>query len=373
MKKSTLITLILLVVGICLALAGFAAGGTKGFWIGNDGFHLSSADNGKIVTVDETYDSFKNIDADASFMDNITIKEGDSYRIQGQNYERFGGIRVQLEGDTLVVKAGKRADDREGWIINFGIDEWFGGGKKYQENCWIEITYPGGADLGTVNTTIDAGSTIVNGLSCETLKVKDDFGKVDITAVSCSDMDIRANAGDINVSDITASGSVTVTDDFGKVDITSVSCGDMDVKANAGDVKVSTVDASGEVIVNNDFGKVTIDKTVANKMSLSLSAGDLRASDVESGDMDVKSDFGLVSINGLKFSGLCEIQNDSGDVDIELLMSEDDVSYELTAEAGNVSVNGRKSGSTTTNRASSSGNNLKIDVDLGVVKVEFAG
>ena len=331
MKKSTAATLIVLIIGVCLALAGFAAGGMKAFWVDRDGFHISQTDKGNVVVVDETYNSFTNINVDADFLDRITIKEGDSYSVKGRNHSRNGGIDLRLDGDTLIVKATQK---KGGWAINFWEGSWFGLGSFERGDYRIEITYPAGARLGSVRSNLSAGDTRIQGIVCETLDARSDFGKVEVSSAKCESMDI---------------------------------------KSNAGDVVVDMAEVSGKIVINNDFGKVDIGDVTTTVISLKLNAGDLRASNVKTGDVSARNDFGQIVFDGLEFEGLCEIKNSSGDISLSLSMNEDSVGYELSTTAGSVTVDGQKYGGSVVNRLTGAGASLKVDADFGTIKVKFAG
>ena len=367
MKKGIVIALIVLIIGICLALVGFSAGGAKGFWIDRSGFHLSNAELGKLVKVDETFNSFKNIDVSADFLDKITIKEGTEFRVQGSNYERFGGITAELEGNTLVVKAVR--ENR--WMFNFGIDDLANWDKKHDE-CQVEITYPKGTQFDSVGVVTSAGIVNVRSLASDTLRLENDFGDMDVSGVRCSNMDINLNAGDIKISNIEASGDIKVISDFGRVVIDNASAKNMGLNLNSGDMQAKGI-RTGDISIVSNFGKVSIDDATADSMTLRLTSGDMQAKNITTGSLSAQSDFGKIDISGLKFTGLCEIFSTSGDVILALLMNEDEVGYELLTDAGDVKIDGRSIKGSVVNRLAGAGAELRVEVDFGSIRVNFAG
>jgi len=323
MKKIIWIPLVILIVGVVIALAAIGAGGLKGFWVDRGGFHLANTELGELVKVDEKYNSFKNIEINADFFDRITIKEGDAFAVRGQNYERFGGLSVELDGDTLRVES--RHDNR--WDLNIGVTNW---GYK-QDRAWLDVTYPKGSKLSDVRGTFSAARVTIKDLDCETITIKDDFGDVDLESVTADKLTADLSAGRLQTKNISA----------------------------------KTVSAS------SDFGKIEMDGTEADSLTLKLSAGDLSSNDTRAGNLNVKSDFGKVALDRLAFTGQCEIKCSSGDVSVGLLMNKDDLSYELSTEAGSVYVDGQRERSSITSRVPGSTADLRANADFGSVRLKF--
>ena len=322
MKKLSLVLLVILIIGVGLAMAGWAMGGPHGLWLDRHGLHLSGGERGDLVKVDETLAGFTNVDVRADFFDHITVKEGDAYTVRGARYERYGPIDVRLDGDTLKVTA---VHDRR-WI-DFAVDDF------WNHNSYLEITYPKGVKLGSAAVELSAGKLNVNGIECETLTVDDDFGDVDISNVSAKSLRAKLNAGDLKVRNVRAD------------------------KLN----------------VTNDFGKVTLDDAVSDDIVMKLNSGDMRGSGVSAGNLIVDNDFGKVVFDSLVFTGHCDIEANSGNVDLRLNMNKDDVSYELNVSAGSINVDGSKYGGSVSSRVAGAAANLRVGNDFGSISVDFRG
>jgi len=319
MRKITWIPLLIVVVGVCLALAGFANGGMKGFWFDRGGFQFATADRGNMVQVDEKYDGFNTIELNVDFLDKITFKEGDAFLVRGQNYERFGGLRVEKDGDKLRVNA-----KREGRWMNLDPGGW------NSNNCWVEIIYPKGSTFDEVRGYISAGRISISNLDCETLFINNDFGDVEVNGV---------NAGDI---------------------IFNLSAGNAKIRSAAADI----------IDISNDFGKVSLESITANSLKLQISSGDMSADTVSTGDLIVRSDFGSVKFDRLELGGRGDITMSAGDVNIGMNMSEGELDYDLSAEVGRVTVDG-KSGSSRSHSGGTSGASLSINSDFGAITLRF--
>ena len=362
MKKIIWIPLIIVIVGVLIALGGMAAGGPKGFWIDRGGVQLASTERGNLISVDETYTEFKNIEIDADFFDRITIKEGDAFTVKGQNYERFGGLKVKLEGETVKVDAKRERR----WVIGFGTERWV----FNDDLAWLEITYPKGTKLGDVKGTLSAARVYIHGLECKTLYIKDDFGDVDLEDVRAADnLTADLSAGRLKTRNITTT-TYSVSNNFGDAEIEDVQADNMTLDLSAGKLTTKNITAT-TFSASNDFGKIDIDGAVANSVTLKLSSGDLSANDVKAGNVTVKSSFGLVSLDRLEFTGVCDVQCNSGDVNIGVLMNEDALAYDLKTAAGSVSVDGKKMSGSVTNRVSGASADLRASADFGSVRLNF--
>ena len=367
MRKATWIPLIIIIIGLCLALAGFAIGGVKvatgglkGFWADRDGIH-SGSDRGRLVKVDESYKGFKDIELNADFFDQVTFKEGDGYAVQGQNYERYGGLKVRLDGDKLTIDS-----KREGRWINIGIDflNWD------EKDCWLEITYPKGAKFGSVRADMDAGRLNVSGFTCDDLYIDNDFGKVEVSAISCEFLTLIANSGDVRLSDIDVKKDATIDNDFGNVSLTEFDADVLRTKLNAGNANIKGVSAD-TIDIKNDFGRIDIDDVTADMLTLKLNSGDLSADSIKTKDLFIDSDFGLIRIDLLDLSGNGEIEQDSGDVRVGMNMDEDDLSYEIYTDAGSISVDGKKFTGSVVNHSAGKDASLIINSNFGKVTLKF--
>ncbi|MCL1896295.1 MAG: DUF4097 domain-containing protein [Clostridiales bacterium] len=361
MRKIVLIPLIIVIVGLCLALAGFATGGLKGLSFDRGGVHMNSVDRGELITVNETYKSFKNIEVDADYISRVTFKEGDGYAVKGENYERYGGLTVNLKGDTLMVNAKRDAK----WSINIGLEELWDSEKTY-----LEITYPKGAEFGDVKLDISVSKVAAAGIKCGNLYIRNDFGSINVSGATCGDMTLRAASGAVTLAGAAVEGTCDIRSDFGNVEVKGVNAKTLTAELSSGSLEAHDIGA-GTLKVSCDFGKATIDGAEADDMTLKLASGDLKGDNITTGGLTVTNEFGKTTLDRLLFTGRCEIDASSGSVGLKLLVAEDDLSYDLEASAGSVHVDGEKFSGSVRNRAPEAPASLTIRCDFGSINVDF--
>jgi len=362
MKKLIWIPLIILIIGVCIALAGFAKGGlTSGFYIDRGGIHVHNNDPGKLIKVDESYQSFESIEVRADFIERIDIKEGNAFTVRGQNYERYGGLEVSLEGGTLKVNA----ESDKKWTIDFGLDELFG-----KHDTWIEITCPAGTKLDLINVKLSAGGFYANDTDCTELLVNNSFGDIRISQIQSDKLTINASSGNIDLTSAAVKGPLKIDNHFGDVEIIDIKAGSLTIELDSGKLKSTNVKADN-VNLTNDFGTIEINGMETSDLDTKLNSGNLKGSDVIADNIKVKSDFGDIVLDNTVFTKLCQVENSSGDVRLGLLMNRNDVSYELKTDAGSVTVDGSKSSGSVESRAAGASATLRVKANFGSIKVEF--
>jgi hypothetical protein len=322
MKKVIRISLVIIIAGMLFASTGCFGSVVREIRASRSSHHVR--DRGELVKVDESYSGFQDIKVDAAFLDRVVLKEGDGYTVRGANYEGWGGLDVELIGDTLTVVARDK-----NWEIHLGIDEFFW---DHREDAWVEITYPADGSLNDVDVKLDAGDIRVNNLDCISFHVNNSFGDIDASAVKCESLRITADAGRIDLSNI---------------------------------------DVTGSAVLNNKFGDVELTGIMAKVMTVTLDAGDVKADRINTGDMKVKSSFGNVSIDRIEYTGLCDIESKAGDVSLSILKDENDISYSLKVDAGSIWVEGMKTSGSVTTRNTDAKADLTVDSNFGDIRVKF--
>ncbi|MCL2111097.1 MAG: DUF4097 domain-containing protein [Clostridiales bacterium] len=248
MKKIIWIPIVIIIVGVVIAILSYTTvGAVNGFWLARNGIEITN--RGKLVSVDESYQSFNNIKVDAAYFDRITLKEGEAYAVRGSNYENWGGIDVKLDGDTLHV-------DSRVHNVRFGINNLFGRGRINinfgnlnfgRNNNWLEITYPSGAELGEVQVNVSAGDIRIEGLTANTIDISNEFGKVDVSEAEADSISLKLSAGDLGGDDIKAD-DLTVDNSLGKTSFERLHfSGRCKIDSSAGDVSLGLLMAENDL------------------------------------------------------------------------------------------------------------------------------
>jgi hypothetical protein len=103
-----------------------------------------------------------------------------------------------------------------------------------------------------------------------------------------------------------------------------------------------------------------------------MSAGNLEGGGIDAGDITVRNDFGNVELDRVVFAGLCDVEGSAGNVMLDLLLNEGDVAYAVNADAGSVRINDKKVYGIMLSRGSLAGADLRVSVNAGNVRINFA-
>lgn len=338
------IALIILVVGLLMGSVAFLSGGVKNIaWIDGKPVALDESNGGNLITVDETFNSFTDIDIRIDTLDNVTIKEGDTFSVKGQNYEDNGGLRATLDGTKLIVDS---STTNTITIVNFG----FANISNLRPKCDVVITYPKGSSLG--NVLIDV-----------------DLSDVEIDGMNAKDINLKISTGDGVANGIVAD-SLNAIVDLGGLNISNSQIVDLDLDMDTGDTELEEVKAQNTVI-DADLGDIVFSNVDLGNADISASTGSITGDGFRAIDLNVDIDLGDVEITNAILEGDSEIDADTGSVDIDLAMDKSDFNLDFDAEWGDISVNNETVKGYSHEGSAGASHTLKVIVSLGDINLKF--
>ncbi|MDR0876263.1 MAG: DUF4097 domain-containing protein [Clostridiales Family XIII bacterium] len=261
MKKVIWIPLVIIIVGICLAGAGWAADGINvlkpGIFVDKDGLHANKSI--RLITVDETYpaSSVKSIAINVDYLNRVIVKEGEAggkITVNGANYETNGGLASTLSDGALSV-ATNDPKHRSGWIINFGLSSVLDNNK-----CYLEITVPKGTRLEGLTADIDASDIELSGLTADTALIDNNYGDIGIRNINAGNLTIKADAGNIEADGIAVTALFDIDNHYGDVTMDRLTlAGLCRVDSDAGNVSIGLTNPETEVgyDLTVDAGSIT--------------------------------------------------------------------------------------------------------------------
>ena len=340
-RKFAIIAAVILVAGLILAGIGFLSGGMKSVeWVRGKGFVVASEeDNDEIVKVDETFDSFKDIDLNIDTLEKITLKEGDTFSVVGENYEKLGGLKAELQGEKLIVSS--QSENLK--IMNF---DFISAGKK----CEVVITYPKDALLGNV-------------------VLKSSLSDLEVHGMNAGDLNFDVDTGDVLIENV-KSNSVIGDVDLGECELRGIESENLDVTADTGDLTMENVNSN-----KSDFeislGTAEFTNVNLGSSEVKVDTGDVIGTDFRANGLIMDVSLGSIKLTNAIIEGTSEIVADTGDVNIEFAMKESDFSYVIDTDLGDVKINGEKKNGSVNVINNASTSSLKIAVDLGSVTLAF--
>lgn len=200
---------------------------------------------------------------------------------------------------------------------------------------------------GTLNCLSASGDQTFTGVGGD-LQVNTVSGDVSVKDQS-GNCKIRTSSGEIGVQNCqgdagfhSLSGGVRATGIKGKLTITSASgdqyltdiTGDLQSTSVSGDVSLK--DQAGNVGIVTSSGEITVSNSLGDISCHSISGG-IRLEGVE-GKLDLRTGSGDVSGESVGLVGSCVIQTVSGDVNMGLKNSAEDLSFDLRSISGDLKI-----------------------------------
>lgn len=162
------------------------------------------------------------------------------------------------------------------------------------------------------------------------------------------DINIESDSGEINVSDMQTSKLILYAD-MGSVNLNNIHANYLDTKLDSGNLSLKKVNAKKHDF-HLDMGSLDAAEYTGGKIQGELSSGDADLSGIVTGPVDIYSDM--------------------GNVDLNLIGSENQYSYDLYVDMGDINLNGQKSDSTLT-KVYENKPVIKINSDSGDINIKF--
>ena len=255
MKKTVKVAVALLIVGVAMALAGFAMAGFD-FENLNAGGPLAARQYEAEGDVVELVVADRNAD--------IVITASGDGRARltcWENGEMAYDIRE--EGGALFIE---KVEQRQN-----GLGAWFG----FHLNGKLEIELPAGVNVDISNgngaVRVDGG----DGISFPTVTIATDNGPIAVRNVSAGAVALGTDHDGVTVENVSAD-TLRVETDNGVIDLNGVLADDISLRTGNDNVRMEGVEAEAlEAVTDN--GDVTFDGlTVRESLSLQTDNGDIR-------------------------------------------------------------------------------------------------
>lgn len=158
--------------------------------------------------------------------------------------------------------------------------------------------------------------------------------------------------------------TITIPDDFTATDIR--------MNIDAGSLEAESLKAEN-CDLNVDSGELKVeDLKVSNQSKYHVGTGSLTINSIQAKDIDLTCNVGNINISGT-IIGNNKIQNDVGNVDLKLNGKEEDYSYVISCDVGDVSI-GDEDYHNISNKVinkNSTDNQINLDCSVGKINIKF--
>ena len=264
----------MIVVGIVLAMIGFASGG-KWFILRSDaGFHVPN--NQSLISKSYELDEFTNINLSNKHAD-IEILPSDNYGLELNSFET-SDVTYAVKDGTLTVEAKNTKDN----AITIGFRSF--------KTPTITIFVPKDTLLSNIELDSSFGDINLEQLNYQQLKLFVSHGDISFRNIVAGHTEITQSFGDLALEQF-SSDSLIAENEHGDIDIIGELNGESTITSSFGDIDLELLNRESELglDLNTNFGDITLNnKSIEgdfsqsqvsdNQLKISITHGDLELS-----------------------------------------------------------------------------------------------
>lgn len=299
MKRSTKIFIVVALVMLAAGIILFVGGAIS---VGFNFKELAGTLAEQTYVIEESFDNIQMNGDVCGFR--IARSEDGTCRVVIKQLDRLDYSSEVING-TLTV----RETDNRKWYERIGIFTGVSEAVVYlPEDEYAGVTAE--SDVGYV--------TVEGGFTFDRVTLKSDTGKISVNGVKVGALDAEASTGAVVIEKVHASGGIATDVSTGRTVISSVECASLDIESDTGRVRLANVLVEGDMRVENDTGNVILEDCDAAAMRITTDTGDVRGTVLSDKIFYARSDTGKVRVPKATTGGLCEIETDTGDIEIEI-------------------------------------------------------
>ena len=272
----------LVVTGVILIFLGAATCGVSAGFMGFNNNDLSTSD---VVTNEyEIEDAFRDIQIKGDDEKIVLAKATDGKcKLVFDEYENKPHS-YRIENDKLIIE---KAEDRK-FELNFSI------GVSKGITLYIPEEQYGNIDIKT------------------------DSGRVDISGIMTEDLTFKGDSGLVSIKDVKCIDTMQLTVDSGAMNLEGIRCTDFSANGDSGILNLKDVIASRSMDIKRESGMVIFDECDAGSITVKTESGAIKGTLLTGKTFKVKAEHGIVKVPDDSGRGSCEIETESGLVQITL-------------------------------------------------------
>lgn len=208
----------------------------------------------------------------------------------------------------------------------------------------------------------------------ELLSIYNDSGNVEIEELQAKKAELTLDYGNLNLESFTGD-SLILTLDSGNVEFGTISCKEFTVYDDYGNLTGDNLSASTSVSAELDSGNFEVQHLSTDTFSLTNNYGNTDIYSFTSTNSTFSIDSGNLSLLDADFKNI-NVSNDYGNADLELRQAITEYNYDLFAEYGTISVNGKTletndDGESSYQKDNGKDRKIKIGCDSGNITITF--
>lgn len=287
------------------------------------GFEILSSDNIKTSSY-ELKGNLKDINIDTNEADiSFFPSEDGQIKIVCSEDENLRH-KVTMNGGSLDITV--EAEGRFKWIqLGVGkqsIDIYIPDGEYGSltiDSDTGDVTVPGEFSFETIGISTDTGSIECKATCKGSLYTESDTGAIALSGLSANFISAKSDTGRIEISSAAVGDCVYCENDTGRCSISDTKCRVLMIKEDTGNVLLTDVLADERFDITSSTGGVTFDGCDAGEIYAKTSTGNVSGTLLSDKVYLIESDTGRINVPKTITGGRCEIETDTGNVEIKVL------------------------------------------------------
>lgn len=314
------VSIVCIVAGTGLFIAGRLLGGQPGFWMDDTGIHTNREFQEKhsfhlLEMEKEKLDRFQNLDVETDYNDIEIVPSDDSnFYLEYRLYAQSTDPQYQVDQDTLSFQCIQEP------VTDMDIGFFIANTDKKQEQGFVRIYIPKDARLETVKLNNSDSRIRYNGPDADTFHITSAYGEIHLEDKKAKTITLTSSDGDILCHSLSCE-ELALKNQYGETGLENIEAKDVTLEASDGMISIKNLEANS-ITVTNQYGEVKGDGIRTEAFSLTMSDGEC-----------------LLKQADLKQT---EFENTYGTFEVELTGKENDYNYSILSDYGTIVLGGRE-------------------------------
>ena len=180
-----------------------------------------------------------------------------------------------------------------------------------------DIIIPDEFNFSKINIKASTGNVLCSADGYVETKISLSTGNLELNHVESKNIEINTSTGDINLSNIVSS-NMSLNLSTGKTILNNIITDNLVTSASTGDIIFNNV-IGIKFMIERSTGDVTFNKSDADEIYIKTDTGDITGTLLSNKNFMYDSDTGDVKLPSVMSGGKCQIETDTGDIEISIV------------------------------------------------------
>ena len=336
LKYCIIICLCLIVAGSVLVGIGILNGGTVSYRVDFQNHKLRTRTYNSEDYIEKTIDvdNFSKLELNVDTTD-VEIRKGKNYQVS-YNVPKDEIPSIEVKDQTLTVSSKKNGSSHFSTVCILNIGKY-----DVEDLNTIIITVPEDAKISEAGINVETGDIKVKDIECDTIDITGNNGDIKISNVTSEHAKLSSVSGDISLNNVKLK-DYTVTNEYGDLKINN-SIGEKAVfDCDSVECELKKLEIN-DLHMTNQFGEIEMEESTINTCEIDTESAEIKLEDCKGSTLNLEAEYNDVKIKKSVWDQV-QAHCESSEVDIDLIGKLSEYDLNLTAECGEININGKDNG-----------------------------